>query len=133
MKMNTLDKPPYYIDVNTKLSSFWEGLNQGEFRTTKCKSCGSVHYPPRTLCPSCYSDQIEWVNLPLTGTVETYTHVDIPPPGFNGAFYLVAVRMDELDKTILGRYTGEEPKIGDRVTMAFEQMGEQAVYIFKAL
>jgi len=131
--MNLLDKSPYYIEVNTKLAPFWEGLNQGEFKTTKCNSCNAIHYPPRVMCPKCYSNNLTWIELPGSGVIESFTHVQIPPPGFNGKFYLVAVNMDELGKTILGRYISEdEPQIGQKVTMSFDQMGDQAVYIFKS-
>ncbi len=131
--MVVLKQFPYFIEKAEKILPFWEGLNEGKFKTTKCQNpnCGAIHFPPRILCPECYSTQIEWVNLPTTGTVETFTHVEIPPEGFAEPYYLAMVQMDQLEKPILARYAGEEaPEIGQKVKMAFEEVGEQKLPVF---
>ncbi len=126
--MTTLEQFPYFIEKAEKILPFWEGMNEGKFRSTKCmnEACQELHFPPRILCPKCYSTKIEWIDLPQTGTVETFTFVEIPPEGFSEPYYLVMVRMDVLEKPILVRYTGEGvPEIGQRVKMSFEEVEGQ--------
>jgi hypothetical protein len=123
---------PYYIETQGALRPYWEGMNQGEFRTTKCKKCQEMHFPPRVLCPKCYSTHLEWVSLPLTGTLQTGTMVSVPPQGFQGQYYLASVLVDVLNKPILGRLNAHrEAKIGDRVQLRFEAVGSQAVIVFQ--
>ena len=42
-------------------------MREGRFNTTKCKKCGHVAYPPRVICPQCYYDELEYIDLPKTG------------------------------------------------------------------
>jgi uncharacterized OB-fold protein len=128
-----LEKMPYYIETSSKLKPYWDGLNAGEFKTTRCKKCEDIHFPPRTLCSKCYSTDLEWINLPLAGVLESFTLVSIPPPGFSGAYYLAEVRVDVLNKPILGRlYNDNEPKIGDKVILSFEDIDpSQSVIVFR--
>jgi uncharacterized protein len=44
----------------------------------KCKSCGSIYFPQRDLCLNCYSDKLETIKLNSTGTLYTYTIVNMP-------------------------------------------------------
>ncbi len=107
-------------------------MNNGELKTTKCEKCEAIHYPPSPkLCPSCFGFSMTWINLPLEGTVSTWTNVLAPPAGFSGSYYLVSVILDKLEKPIVGRFQGNQPNIGDRVKISFEKVGEQSVYIFK--
>lgn len=52
---------------------FYENLRQGRFTTTKCKDCGHVAYPPRVICPECYSESLEYIDLPTKGKVIIFT------------------------------------------------------------
>jgi len=74
---------------------------------------------------------MEWIELPLEGTVTTFTNVTAPPIGFNGSYILTSVRVDTLEKPILGRFIGDELNIGDRVKISFENINDQAVIVFK--
>lgn len=48
----------------------------------KCLRCGRIHYPPRPACPYCGSRELEEVELPRTGTLETYTVIYTVMDGF---------------------------------------------------
>ena len=63
----TLDMWPIEAKEFNRIYKFYENLREGKFTTTKCKQCGRVAYPPRVICPECYSDELEWVELPKKG------------------------------------------------------------------
>jgi len=65
----TLDMWPIEAKEFNRIHEFYENLREGKFTTTKCKKCGRVSYPPRVICPDCYSDELEWIELPKKGKV----------------------------------------------------------------
>lgn len=69
----TLDPFPQQGREQTKLYKFYDNLREGRLTTTQCKACGNVPWPPRTICPICVSDDLEWVDLPTEGTVYAFT------------------------------------------------------------
>jgi uncharacterized OB-fold protein len=65
----TLDMWPMEAKELNRIYPFYDNLKEGRFTTTKCKKCGHVAYPPRVVCPECYSDELEWIDLPKKGKV----------------------------------------------------------------
>lgn len=71
---------------------FWEGLKEGKFLVTKCKSCGNISFPPQSDCPRCMSNEHEWVELKREGKLLTYTLVQVTPASFvDNDPYIVAI------------------------------------------
>ena len=56
-------------------SRFFKGLIEGEIWGTKCPKCGDTWVPVRTHCWNldCNLEKTEWVNMPLTAKVHTWT------------------------------------------------------------
>ena len=71
--MVTMDMWPLQAKEFNRVHKFYENLKEGRFTTTKCKDCGHVAYPPRVICPECYSENLEWIDLPKEGTVLVFT------------------------------------------------------------
>jgi len=74
------DKYPYTMDMwplqckeFNRLYKFYEHLKEGRFTTTRCRTCGHVAYPPRVICPECYSEDLEWIDLPKRGKVIVFS------------------------------------------------------------
>ncbi|MEJ2715973.1 MAG: zinc ribbon domain-containing protein [Deltaproteobacteria bacterium] len=67
--MATMDLFPQQSKEFNQIYSFYEYLKDGRFTTTRCKDCGEEPFPPRLLCPECYSTNMEWIDWPTTGTV----------------------------------------------------------------
>jgi hypothetical protein len=65
----TLDMWPIEAKEFNRIHRFYENLREGKFTTTKCTNCGRVSYPPRVICPECYSEELEWTELPKKGKV----------------------------------------------------------------
>jgi uncharacterized OB-fold protein len=79
----TMDMWPIEAKEFNRSWQFYENLKQGRLTTTKCKDCGNVSYPPRVICPQCYSENLEYVDLPKTGKVIVFSEeVKGVPLGF---------------------------------------------------
>ena len=79
----TMDMWPVEAKEFNRIHKFYENLKEGKFTTTKCNSCGHVAYPPRVICPECYSEDLTWIELPKRGKVLTFTEeVKGVPLGF---------------------------------------------------
>ncbi|MCX7858089.1 MAG: zinc ribbon domain-containing protein [Deltaproteobacteria bacterium] len=69
----TMDMWPVQAKEFNRNWQFYENLKQGRFTTTKCKDCGKVAYPPRVICPECYSENLEYIDLPTKGKVISFS------------------------------------------------------------
>ncbi|MBV1926780.1 MAG: OB-fold domain-containing protein [Rhodobacteraceae bacterium] len=61
---------------------FWDGVAQGLFQTTKCDECGRTSFPPKPICPHCWSGQVSWTNLSGRGVLYSATTVHAGPAVF---------------------------------------------------
>jgi uncharacterized OB-fold protein len=120
----TLDMWPIEAKEFNRIHEFYENLREDKFTTTKCKKCGRVAYPPRVICPECYSDELEWIELPKKGkvivVVEKWGGVPIcyKPPLIDA---WVDLGKDSPVKHILSRMINCPPetlKEGDEVQLA---------------
>ena len=68
---NILDMYPLECKEFNRLHTFYDHLREGRWTTTRCKDCAKVSYPPRVICPDCYSEELEWIDLPSRGKVAT--------------------------------------------------------------
>ena len=78
---SAMDSYPQEYEDSTRLYKFYDNLREGKLTTTKCKDCGTIHWPPRFLCPECLSENIEWVDMPKTGKIYSFTvaYGGLPP------------------------------------------------------
>lgn len=107
---------------------FTEMRDHRRLRGTRCPACNKVYMPPRSVCPGCLGQLDEWVELPVTGTLVSYTIVH-----YNyGAYYqpekapypLGIVRLDGADTGLchlLGEVRPEDIKIGMRLEAVFRE------------
>jgi uncharacterized protein len=43
-----------------------------KFYTTRCTGCATTSYPPRPFCPSCFCEDVEWVDVGSSGGATLY-------------------------------------------------------------
>ena len=67
----TPKQPLPRIDEESK--GFWEACARGELYVQRCRACGAKRHYPRALCPSCLSDDTEWLRCSGRGAVYTFT------------------------------------------------------------
>ncbi len=113
---------------NVETAPFWAATREHRLTVQHCLECGQPRFYPRTLCPKCGSDQVEWRDCSGTGTVYSYTVVYRAP---SEAFatdvpYVVAiVALDEgphLMTNVVG-CAPEQVRIGMPVRVLFKDMG----------
>ena len=121
---------------NDTTQPFWDYTLKGKLAASKCKKCGTFLLPPQPRCFVCQNDKFDWVELPGTGTVYTYTVVRHPlRPGLEQVVPYAA-GMIELDGTqgagarIQANIINcdvEKVRIGDRVKVVFERISDTYV------
>jgi len=98
--------------------AFWHGADEGTLLIKKCQACGQVHFYPRDICPTCLSDQTEWLAAAGTGTVYSFSTM-----GREAAAYTLAyVTLDE-GVTMMTNLVDCDPRsvvIGQRVKVVFK-------------
>jgi uncharacterized protein len=80
-----------YPDAWTR--HFWDAAREHRLVVARCKVCGADRMPPTPFCWQCRSQDTEWVELPGTGTVYTFTiarHA-LTPATENALPYVIAV------------------------------------------
>lgn len=101
-----LDFCPLQDEKSTRIHPFYDNLRKGKLTTTKCTSCGTLSWQPRVVCPECSSDELEWVELPLTGKLFAFTAMMLGAPiGFEKEvpFPIGIIELDEVGIKILAR------------------------------
>jgi len=78
----TRAKTPFLLDFfpletadQTRLYRFYERLREGRLSTTRCSHDGELHWPPRTACPTCHTEELDWVDLPEGGHIYAFSAV----------------------------------------------------------
>jgi len=54
---------------------FWDGTKAHELRLQRCKDCGERVFYPRSMCPFCLSEHLEWITASGRAKVHSYTVV----------------------------------------------------------
>jgi len=68
-------------------TSYNQFLSERRFMASKCKECGALWSPPRSLCIKCYSSEMEWVELKGKGRLLAYTVIGVGPlPMLNAGY-----------------------------------------------
>ena len=60
-----------YADETTK--PFWDAAAEGRLIAPKCTNCGTFRLPPSPFCFNCQQQATEWVELPGTGRIYSFT------------------------------------------------------------
>lgn len=63
----------YRWDAGEAISRFLAGLKAGKIYGVRCRECGRVVTPPRAFCELDFKPMDAWVELPSTGTINTFS------------------------------------------------------------
>lgn len=63
----------YAWSAGQAIGRFLEELKEGRIIARRCNGCGRVLVPPRMFCERCFRPTDEWVYLPGTGVIETFS------------------------------------------------------------
>lgn len=68
--------------VTTFTHRFWNALTEGRLETTRCNGCGRLSFPPKPICPHCWSSDIDWTTLSGRGRLYSHTIIHAAPAVF---------------------------------------------------
>ncbi len=73
--VSEMDPWPLESPETNRIHQFYDNLREGRFTTTKCKACGYIAFPPGVICTKCWSEDLEWIDLPKRARVAAVTEV----------------------------------------------------------
>jgi len=140
------EKRPFLLDFfpletadQTRLSRFFDRLKEGRLSTTRCVKDGLLLWPPRTACPRCHTEGVEWVDLPEQGRIYAFSAVlGGAPLGMEDEvpFAVGLVDLDGVALRLFGRIEGRpwtELRIGQTVRVESFDIGDgRWFYRFRA-
>lgn len=113
---------------------FWDAAREDRLVAPRCTACGTYRLPPGPFCSECRCREVEWVELPGTGTIYSRIVVRHPlHPSLAAAVPYVS-GVVELDGTqgagarMLVNIIDCDPDtiaIGDRVEIVSEHVNDQ--------
>jgi uncharacterized OB-fold protein len=63
----------YAWDAGVAIGRYLAELKEGRLMGVRCRKCRRTVIPPRNFCEWCFRPMDDWVALPDTGTVNTYS------------------------------------------------------------
>jgi uncharacterized protein len=78
MPADVTKAPPadlFTLVVDQWTQPFWDACREHRLVVPRCADCATTRFPPGPFCPNCRSQRIDWIELPGTGTVYSYTVV----------------------------------------------------------
>jgi len=127
-----LDFYPLEDEKNTRISQFFSNLKEGRLTTTKCEECGKVLWPPRIVCSSCLSDDLEWFDLGTEGELYAFTEMRLGAPlGFveDVPFCIGIVKIGDLSISArIDNAKYEALKIGQKVQLKVVELDDGRVF-----
>ena len=108
---------------------YWREIPQRyRLEAGKCKKCGKLFLPPRSICDKCRSRRFETVRLSDSGKIHTFSVIRVPPSGFGSQvpYVLAVVEFKEGVKLTMqiADCTPDEVKVGSKVRVEFRKINE---------
>ncbi len=113
------------MEYKLTYKEYSEALKQKKLLGLKCNNCGKVTVPPKMVCRSCASPELEVLELKGTGRIQTFTTCNVAAEGREGEvpYIILLVELDE-GPWIMGNLVNTDPEkatmealIGKRVRM----------------
>ena len=111
--------------VTEETEPFWSAAAAGRLMVERCTACGSESFPPRGICRTCRSRDLEMAEVTERGRIYSYTvNYQKWLPDLEVPYAVVLVEWpDRPGFRVVGRLRGVDPesvRIGMRVEVGFE-------------
>lgn len=125
--------PEFFSDLHPDQWTlpYWEAAREHRLVAAKCASCGTFRTPPAPFCPGCRSQDIEWAELPGTGTIFSFTTIRHAVVEDMRPYVPYSIAVVDLDEAPGGRYLGvlvetdlDTVAIGQRVEVVWDDIHE---------
>ena len=93
MSETTLPTPAPPVTPDNK--PFWDATADGRLVLPRCRSCGTVIWYPRSICPGCHATDVEWLDASGRGTVYSFTIIRRGGYARGSDYVLAYVELDE--------------------------------------
>ncbi|MBE9375867.1 Zn-ribbon domain-containing OB-fold protein [Saccharopolyspora sp. HNM0983] len=113
------------IEADAETRPFWDGVERGELRLQRCADCGRAVFYPRSVCPGCFGQRLDWFTARGTGTVHSWTVAHRAFGAFAGQapFTVALVDVDEGVRMMTRIVESAQVDIGDRVELRVTRLG----------
>ena len=114
--------------VNRDSQFFWDGTRAGELRIQRCRSCGTLRFPPGPACRGCEAYDQGHVVVSGEGTVFSYVvHRHPPVPGKELPITIALVDLDEGVRMVGEVVDAPDDglRIGDRLRVDFQRVDDE--------
>src|SRR5271154_1221967 len=121
-------------DAEAPRVTFESYLKKGEIRLQICAACGRQIFFPRTLCPFCGGDRLEWRRV--SGHASVYSTTIVRQKPERGGDYNISVVEFSEGARMLSRVDGVAPaevQIGMSVEAGVVEIGGASQIVFKPL
>jgi uncharacterized OB-fold protein len=116
---------PYSWWAGDTASRFFVSLrDERKILGTKCSGCSKVYLPPRKVCPTCFTENTDWVEVSDKGVLQSFTIArrQLAALGKSVPVIFGLIKLDGSDTSLL-HYVDEvsegEVKIGMRLEARF--------------
>jgi hypothetical protein len=111
---------------------YWDGAQQGKLVLLRCSRCATLVHPPRAMCPSCRSGELQPSQVSGKGTVYSWSVMRTGGnPGFEDKvpYAVLVVELDEQPRLLtIGNLVDAEPSelaVGAPVEVCFEEVDDE--------
>ncbi|MGD9945206.1 MAG: Zn-ribbon domain-containing OB-fold protein [Burkholderiaceae bacterium] len=117
--------------INGENRPYWEAARHGRLALPACRACGHLFFMPRSQCPRCWSDELDWRTMSGRGRIHSFSIVHRAAlPAFAGRvpYVLAMVELDEgprMMSNLIGT-DALQAAIGDAVDVCFEACADGA-------
>ena len=113
---------PVSFTAISKVNDFVDYLERGQVMATKCKGCGMVFFHPRADCCSCFSSDMDWIEVAGEGKLISFSKLKYGPTGFEDDLPYTIALADFGELKVFGRMNKDIPDdditVGMSVTVA---------------
>jgi uncharacterized OB-fold protein len=104
----------------SKVNDFIDYLAKGKVMGTRCKECGTKHFPPVADCAECLSSDVEWFEVTGTGSLVSFSKLSYGPVGFEDDLPYSIALLDYGDYKVFGRIDKDIPDEDLSIGMAMK-------------
>ena len=121
----------YAWDTGVAIGRFLEGLKEGRLLARRCHRCRRVLLPPRMFCEQCFRPTDEWVTVPDTGKVNTYSisHIRLDASPLEEPIVIGVIEIDGTSHGgllhYLGGIDGNDVRIGMKVRAVWKPAAQR--------
>jgi len=59
------------------IQNYLDYIQSKKLMGSKCKKCNALYVPPRKLCTTCYSTELEWIEMSGKGTIAAFSCIGV--------------------------------------------------------